>query len=161
MKIIILFESFFGNTEAVAREMGNINLTDDDELEIRNVTGVSWDKIPDVDILIVGSPTRGFQPCENTRKFLRSIPPEGLKGIKVAAFDTRIPSSEIDSRALRFIVKAGGYAAKRIARAMKKKGGDQIAPSEGFNVTGEKGPLADGEKERAAKWVQAIIDRRV
>jgi len=63
----------------------------------------------------------------------------------------------IDSSVLRFIVKTGGYAAKSIANRLKKKGGDLIMPPEGFLVTGEEGPLQEGELERAADWAKLAI----
>ena len=157
MKIIILYESFFGNTEAVARAMGNA-AAEEFNSEVKNVSEISWDDVADADILILGSATRGFNPCEKTKSFLSTIPANGLRGKVVAAFDTRIALSTIKSGALRFVVKAGGYAAKRIARSLSKRGGTLAVPPEGFIVTGEKGPLAEGEEERAAQWMQTIAD---
>jgi hypothetical protein len=75
----------------------------------------------------------------------------------VAAFDTRLSLSDIESSALRFIVKTGGYAAKLIADSLKKIGGDLIIPPEGFLVKGEEGPLKEGELERAADWAKQIM----
>ena len=72
----------------------------------------------------------------------------------MAAFDTRIETSDIPSPVLRTFVKIGGYAARPIADRLKKKGGDLIASPEGFFVAGEKGPLKEGELERAAGWVR-------
>ena len=47
-------------------------------------------------------------------------------------------------------------AASTIAKLLQKKGGTLMAAPEGFLVTGEEGPLKDGELERAANWVQAL-----
>jgi hypothetical protein len=58
---------------------------------------------------------------------------------------------------LRFIVNTGGYAASTIAKALKKKGANLIAAPEGFLVTGEQGPLKDGELDRAAEWAKQIV----
>ena len=101
--------------------------------------------------------TRGFRPCEETTKFLNNLSKNQLKGIKVAAFDTRIELNTISSKSLRFIVKTGGYAARHIAKRMVKKGGKLIAPSEGFLVTSEKGPLCKGEIERAGNWMRSLL----
>jgi hypothetical protein len=43
---------------------------------------------------------------------------------------------------------------------LKRKGGKLVLPPEGFLVTGEKGPLAHGEEERAAEWAKSIIESR-
>lgn len=80
--------------------------------------------------------------------------------MRVAAFDTRIVLETIDSKALRFLVDKGGYAANTIAKTLEKKGGKPTAPPEGFFVTGEQGPLKDGELERATDWVKLIQSNR-
>ena len=45
-----------------------------------------------------------------------------------------------------------GYAAGHIADSLKTQGVYQVAPLEGFIVEGMKGPLKQGELERAAGW---------
>jgi hypothetical protein len=88
---------------------------------------------------------------------LKSLSNEQLAGVQVAAFDTRIWLQTIDSAAFRFLVDKGGYAANTLAHALKKKGGTLALPPEGFLVTGEQGPLKDGELERAAAWARQIL----
>lgn len=44
-----------------------------------------------------------------------------------------------------------------IAEALVGKGGNLIIPEEGFLVKGEKGPLVNGEPERAASWAEQIV----
>ncbi len=156
MKIIILYESFFGNTRLIAEAIGK-SLKKNNEVQVLNVTEFNWNIIPKMELLIVGSATRGFRPCPATKLFLKSIPCNGLKGIMVAAFDTRISLPEIESKAIRILVKTGGYAAKQIVKALTVSGGILVVPGEGFLVKGEKGPLNDGELERAAKWADQIV----
>jgi hypothetical protein len=38
-----------------------------------------------------------------------------------------------------------------------KKGGELIAPPEGFFVQGTEGPLKEGELERASDWAKQIL----
>ena len=85
------------------------------------------------------------------QEFLGKIPKDGLKNVKVAAFDTRLKT---------MFVKVFGYAAGRIANALKDKGGNVVAPEGGFLVKGSKGPVADGEIERVAAWAKAIADSK-
>ena len=59
----------------------------------------------------------------------------------MAAFDTRFKADEQKSIITRFVVKTGGYAAKRIADQLKKAGGVVIVPPEGFYVIDTEGPL--------------------
>jgi menaquinone-dependent protoporphyrinogen IX oxidase len=156
LKTIILYESFFGNTRHIAEAIGN-SVAQNNEVRVLNVSEVSWKEISDAEILIVGSATRAFRPCEATKAFLKNIPENGLNCKKVAAFDTRILLSEIHSKVARYLVDKGGYAAKHIAKALDKKGGKLVLPPEGFFVKDEKGPLAEGELERAVKWAVQIV----
>jgi flavodoxin I len=54
------------------------------------------------------------------------------------------------------MVNFGGYAAAPSAALLKKKGGEQIAPPEGFLVQDREGPLKPGELERAASWAAQL-----
>jgi flavodoxin I len=153
MKVLILYDSFFGNTERIARSMGDA-LASAGEVQVSKVGDVGVEVLAGVELLIAGSPTRGFRPSDAMKIFLKSIPADGLKGIKTAAFDTRIAEADIDSKMLRFLVKFGGYADRRIAGELKKKGVTLAAPSVGFFVKQSEGPLKDGELERAADWAR-------
>lgn len=156
MKTLIIYDSFFSNTEQIALAICN-SFDSIENVRILKVSDVHPKQLTGLDVLIVGSPTRGFKPTEAIINFLNKIPLNGLNGIRVAAFDTRFLLSSIKSSVLRFIVKTGGYAAKTIACRLKKKGGYLIMPPEGFYVTGEKGPLQYGELERAANWTKTIL----
>ncbi len=92
--------------------------------------------------------------------FLKNIPANGLKGVRVAAFDTRLSLNDIESSTFRFIIKTGGFAAKHIGDALKKRGGVLVLPPEGFLVKDMEGPLLDGELDRAADWARRIIAAR-
>jgi flavodoxin len=146
-KVFVIYDSVFGNTEKVAQSIAAALGT----LAIP-VSQVNAEQLRDLDLLVVGSPTRGFRPTEGIAKLLNGLPRNHLAGGHAAAFDTRIALETIDSKALRFIVDKGGYAASTIAKALEKKGGRLAAPGEGFYVTGEQGPLKEGELERAANW---------
>lgn len=144
MKTFVLYESFFGNTRQIAEAIGN-SLVQNNDVRVLNVSEISWSEIFYTEILVVGSATRAFRPCEATKAFLKNIPENGLSGKKVAAFDTRILLSEIYSKVARYLVDKGGYAAKHIAKALEKRGGKLVLPPEGFFVKGDNGPLAEGE----------------
>lgn len=159
MNILVVYESYFGNTEQIARAIYEALSRTQDALgtvRLLNAAGVKPEDLAGVGLLVVGSPTRGFRPTEATVAFLKGIPKGSLRGVRVAAFDTRILLETIDSKALRWMVNTGGYAAKHIASSLQKSGGELVAPPEGFLVTGEEGPLKDGELERAAAWANKL-----
>jgi flavodoxin len=158
MKALVVYDSFFGNTEQVARSIGDA-LGQHRHVGTLRVVDFKPEHLAELKLLIVGSPTRAFSPSPAIKKFLKRIPKNGLKGVKVAAFDTRVTEEEIDSAVfiLRICVNIFGYAAKPIADRLVKKGGELIAPPEGFFVQGTEGPLKEGELERASDWAKQIL----
>lgn len=157
LKALVVYDSEFGNTEIVARAIGEV-LGSEGEVEVRRVGDVQPEEFMGLDVLVVGSPTQQFNPTKATSTFLKGIPKNGLSGTRVAAFDTRLTVEEIEETAiLAFFVRIFGYAAKPIGNALKKKGGELGIPPEGFLVQGMKGPLVEGELERAEAWAREII----
>ena len=157
MKVLIIYDSVFGNTEKIARAMGDA-IGSQEDVEILWAGDVKPEHLTGLDVLIAGSPTRAFKPTKAITNFLKRIPKDGLKGVRIAAFDTRFTMSAIEeSRILPFFVRLFGYAAKPISDRLKKKGGELALPPEGFFVEGVEGPLKEGELKRAADWVKQII----
>jgi len=158
MNVLIIYDSVFGNTDQIARAIGD-TIGAKEPVQTLQVNSVKTENIRDVELLIVGSPTRGFRPTEAIQAFLKALAETDLKGVRVAAFDTRIMLSDIKSPFFRFIVNTGGYAANVIGKHLKKLGGYLLVPPEGFFVNGQEGPLTDGELERAHDWALQLITR--
>ena len=162
MKVLIVYDSAFGNTEQIARAMGDALRSPDDagivhDANIVRAGSARPDQLKGLDFLIVGSPTQGFRATEAMTQFLAGIPDRALNGVKVAAFDTRFSIEDTKNFALRLLLKKGGFAAKPIAEVLVKKGGELIVPPEGFIVKDKKGPLKQGELERAAAWARQVV----
>jgi flavodoxin I len=156
VKVLIVYDSFFGNTEQVAQAMGNA-LAAQAEVEVKKVSSVRPEQLTGLAVLIVGSPTRGFRASPATMDLLKAIPAAGLAGVRVAAFDTRIPMANVSNRIIRFMSRWAGYAADPIAKGLTAKGGELAVPAEGFFVKDSEGPLTEGELERAAEWARGIV----
>ena len=156
MKALVVYDSVFGNTEKVAQAMGQA-LAAVAEVKTLRVGDVNPEDLAGIDGLIVGSPTRAFSPTPAIKKWVGSIPAKGLKGVKVAAFDTRFNVEDAPSEILKGMVKVFGYAAKPIGDRLVKKGGYLSLSLEGFFVLDSEGPLKDGELERAADWVLQLF----
>lgn len=155
MKALIVYDSYFGNTEKIAQAMGGVLGLQEGSTVVK-VSNLKPEQLKGVELLIVGSPTRGFRPSEGIKAFLKGLPVDRLKGVRVAAFDTRIKTSDIKQGVLRFFVNVMGYAAKPIADGLVKKGGNLSASPDGFYVKKSEGPLYEGELERAVAWVKSI-----
>jgi flavodoxin len=156
MKGLVVYDSYFGNTEKIAQAVGRV-LQDAGEVEVRKVGEVQPQQLAGVDLLVVGSPTRAFSPTNGTKAYLKQLPAGALNGVKVAAFDTRISVEDTNSGFLKFMVGLFGYAAKPIAAQLKKKGGQPVSSPEGFIVKESEGPLKEGELERAEQWAKDLI----
>ena len=149
MKALVVYDSMYGNTEKVAKAIGGAISGNVRVLRGNEVTPPDLESI---DLLIVGSPTQGGRPTKPIQDFLDRVSESAIKGANVAAFDTRFSSKW---------VKIFGYAAGRIARNLEKQGGVLTVPPEAFFVEGTKGPLKEGERERAAGWAKGIVSRGI
>jgi flavodoxin I len=150
MKALVIYDSVYGNTGRIARAIGDA-IASSGEVKVLRAGEANLSELTSIDLLIVGSPTHAGRPVAAVQDFLGKVPAPSLKGINVAAFDTRISKK---------IVGIFGYAAGRIAGNLKKKGGALIASPEGFFVTGGEGPLKEGELERAATWAKRLLESK-
>ena len=163
MKALIVYDSFFGNTEQIARAVGDAIgdalAAQADVLTLR-VGDVKPEHLAGLNLLVVGSPTRAFSASPATKAWLKALAPNSLRGIKVAAFDTRADMNDVNSRTLTAFVKLFGYAAEPIANSLTKRGGTLVVPAEGFFIEDKEGPLKDGELDappqpgRSRSWRQ-------
>ena len=142
-KIIVLYDSGFGNTkqiaEAIADGMG-------DSASLLHVSEFTIEHLNNLSAIIAGSPINGFMPTEKMQAALKSIPAGALKGIKAASFDTRMH------------IWIHGDAAKKISKSLAAAGADIISDPALFRVTGKEGPLAEGEIERATAWGRKLVE---
>jgi flavodoxin len=143
MKVLVIYDSVYGNTEKIARAIGEAIAG---EVKVLRTAEVNLSELESIDLLIIGAPTQGGRPTKIMQDFLNQLP-QSIKGIRVAAFDTRLTTRWVG---------IFGYAAGRIASNLKEKGGNLIAPPEPFFVAGKTPSLKDGELERAAKWAKDI-----
>jgi flavodoxin len=156
MNSLVLYDSQFGNTGRVAQAIGEA-LGDTGQVAVVRVGEANLEQLGGLDLFVVGSPTQRFSPTPAATEFLKSIPAGLLDGIRVAAFDTRFTIENIEKvRVLAFFVRIFGYAAEKIARQLKSKGGIPAAPPEAFYVLDTEGPLRDGELERARTWARTL-----
>ena len=154
MKALVLYDTYFGNTEKVARAIGEAI---GEDAQVMSVKDASYEQLKGLDCLVVGSPTRAFKPTKETTDWLNKLPSGALSGIKVAAFDTRMDVKKVNNMVLTFMERLFSYAAKPIADRLQKKGGNLAADPEGFFVEDSEGPLRDGEMERAAEWARKLV----
>lgn len=141
MKSLVVYDSVHGNTkiiaETVAKELGS-------EARVVSVSDFKPEDLKGVKLLVVGSPILGWRPSGKTSAFLSKLASGSLKGVKAAAFDTRMT--------LFFHGDAAGKIAAELARAGAVINSDAM----GFKVKGREGPLLEGEVERATAWARSL-----
>jgi flavodoxin len=155
MKAVVVYESYWGNTAAVARAIAAGLGPDTPVLP----TGTaSPEAIAGADLIVAGSPVIGFHmPSDKMRDSIKVKPgapnapdlsqpsmASWLQGLPkgqgaAAAFDTRIRGPF-------------GSAAPAILKGLEAAGYRGIAKPRGFVVTGTFGPLRAGELDRAREW---------
>ena len=145
MKALVIYDSTYGNTEKIAQAIGQALAA-----EVRRVGQVNPSDLKAFELVFIGSPTMGGRPTEAIQGLLKAVGP-GFKGANVAAFDTRLTARW---------VRIFSYAAPRIADSLKANGAVVLGSPEGFFVQGSKGPLKEGELERAAGWAKEIVKSR-
>jgi flavodoxin I len=145
MKTLVVYDSVYGNTEKIARAIGGA-ITGD--VKVLQANEANPAELAGIDLLIVGAPTQGGRPTQAMQGFLKKVTENDVNGMSVASFDTRISAKWVG---------IFGYAAGRIGKDLKKKGGNLILPPEPFFVKGTEGPLKEGELERAAGWAKELF----
>lgn len=148
MSSLVIYESYFGNTRAIAEAIAS---------------GLGSQAIPlshladlpaDLTLLLVGAPTHNLGlPKQASRAKAAERGgttdgpgirewPAGLRahpGVRVITFDTSTST-------------AMGTASKAAVHTLKRAGFRGVERGETFKVAGTEGPLADGELERARAW---------
>ncbi len=159
MYALVVYESMFGNTQAVAKAVGE-GLSTHMRTDVVEVGSAPESIDESVDLLVVGGPTHAFGMTRaSTRedaatKTAHPVVSAGtgirewldvmrLPSVRVAAatFDTRIMKTHLP-----------GSAARKAEKRLHKLGARIAVPAESFAVTDMKGPLAGGELERARAW---------
>jgi flavodoxin len=148
MKTLVVYDSVYGNTEIIAHAIGDAI---PGEVQVLRVGQVKAGELETVDLLIIGSPTHGALPTEAVQGLVEKIGSPAREGAQVATFDTRLSWG--------FLERWGGFAAPKMADALKENGWTLAGEPEGFIVKGlRKGPLKRGEAERAAAWAKGLVE---
>ena len=161
MRALVVYESMFGNTEAIARAIwegigGSMRA---DLVEV----GKAADVVPaDVALLVVGGPTHALSMSwpstrhdaagrsskivsrgRGLREWLGSLP-----GVR-----TEAEATTFDTRA---VSRMTGSAARAVSRRLDRLGYPIVAAPTSFRVTDVTGPLVDGELDRARAWGRVL-----
>ena len=156
-KALIVVESYFGNTRAIAEAVAAGLIEGGVDAQVVDVSRAPSALPADLDLLVLGAPThnRGLPTAASQAKAREQAGSgEASPGIGEWLETTAIPDFT-DAAAFDTVVSKGwlsGSAAKAIAKALQRHQGRRTVSVRSFVVTASKGPLADGEKTDAHSW---------
>ena len=158
MNAVVVYESLWGNTAAIAHAIA----AGIGEGAVALSTGEATpERIAGADLIVAGAPLLGFSlPTEQMREGIRKQPqgpPADLSNPSLRSWLETVPASS--ARGATFETRiwwSPGSAAKTAASALRERGYRVDSPGGRFVVTGKYGPLKDGELERAEAWGAAL-----
>jgi hypothetical protein len=163
MRSLVVYESWFGNTQHVAQEIA-AGLAAEGEVTVVSVD----DPLPSllhVDLIVLGAPTHvhGLSSRRSRTGAIDQRGGEGEVGIGARGWIDRLPLcggpnvAVFDTRAHKPELLVGS-AAHGMAHRLKRRGYRLAVEPESFFVHGTPGPLEQGELERAAEWGKALAN---
>lgn len=160
MKAVVVYESLWGNTAAVARAVAD----GIGEGAVALPTAEAGpDAVADADLIVAGGPVFAFHlSSERTRSDIRDHPEPGapapdLSGPSIREWLEALPAGSAKFASFDTEVRGPfGKGAPTIAKEMEAKGYRRVAKPEGFIVQGKYGPLRDGEEDRARRWGETL-----
>lgn len=158
MRVYILFDSYFGNTEKVANIIAS-QLEISFNVQVKHIDHVDEEYLKKSEVLVVGSPTRGFSPSKKIKLFFRTNDKATFKGKYVAAFDTRVDPEDVNSKMYKTLAAGLGYAAESIEKKLQARGAEVLIPAKGFYVVGNEGPFRKGQEEQIISWSKALVHK--
>jgi hypothetical protein len=184
MRALVVHESLYGNTRAVAQEIAAGLAASRGDLEVwcRAAADVAVQgpaALAGFDLLVLGCPTHAWGMSSTRSRTAQIAKDAANDAAKDAGHDAdgRTPAHDpgaagaglrellavglgAGQRVAAFDTRTGsrfaGGAAPRIVRAARRAGGTAFGEPAGFVVTGTAGPLRDGEEARARAWGAAL-----
>jgi flavodoxin len=156
MKALVLFRSYHGNTQQVAESIKR-------ELDTQGIETFVQDlrrrlpELGDVDFIVMGAPTRMARVNRKALRVLKRLRKKGFSQKPVVIFDTYgpIPTKPEELEKGKKWLYPG--AAGIMQTAAKALGLNVYSETLRCEVQGMKGPLKDGELEKAAAFTRKSL----
>lgn len=149
MNALVVYDSYFINTLKIAEVVAESLESQGNTVRLERIYQLDFSNLEGIDLIVVGAPTHNRSMPRPVKSVLKRLPKDTLVNIKTATFDTRYKMSP----------RMSGSAAVDIEKMLKKLGGEIQAPPESFFVEDRRGPLFEGELERAKLWAASLVPR--
>lgn len=145
MKGLVAYHSKYGNGKIIAEAIGG-GLAEADHTV--TVIDVSKPVVGDFDFVVVGSPTRAGRMMGPVKRFIgRELEKESWKGKPFIAVGTGFKPEGTGKKTDQW----GARSAEKVYEALEKAGLKPLMGPQKFFVSDMKGPLEEGEQQRAAE----------
>ena len=152
MKGLVIYDSSYGNTKTVAVTIADTITASGIDVDTFYIKDVKKLRAADYDFLVLGSPTKCGTMSFAVKGFIGKLKEKEWMNKPFAAFDTENPENIEQSR----LMNKEWSAAEKIAQRLKDKKMNQLLPVLKSVVIGWKGPLQEGEIERAKGYAGEI-----
>jgi hypothetical protein len=159
MKAVVVYESLWGNTAAIARAIAEGIGPEAQALTTSEATGAA---LAGADLIVAGAPLIAFslptdQMRENLRHDAKAPRPADLSHPSMRSWLDALPVGSGRSAAFetRFRWSPGG-ATGAIVRGLERAGYRSVAKEHRFLMKGTYGPLQEGELEKARLWGEEL-----
>ncbi|MFW9970694.1 MAG: flavodoxin family protein [Candidatus Odinarchaeota archaeon] len=145
MKVLIVYDTKYGNTEKVANLIAEgIISIDSNEVIVNNVKDVKLKKEASYDLILIGSPIHFGRHVGSVKKFINKLPKSPVKVNAYALFDTYMGGDPETT-------EEGICSYKNMLDKMEKQINEKIpnlkkvSPGLSIKVDGMKGPITNEE----------------
>jgi flavodoxin len=167
-RALVIYESIFGDARTIAHAIAD-GLSASIPTDVLAASEAPTEIDPDVGLLVVGGPNHAFgMPRPSTREgavkqYGADIADTGT-GLHEWLEAVRVPSSGTPAAA--FDTRGSGHplltkmdhAARTEEKLLGKLGAKVVTPAEHYFVADAKGPLVDGEEDRARRWGRTLAN---
>jgi hypothetical protein len=171
MKALVVYESMWGNTREIAEAVAS-GLARHVEVTTVDVATAPPTLSDDIELVVAGGPTHAYSLSNpaSRRKHAQEGAPLARVDLGLREWLDQLPSAvDAPSFAL-FDTRLGiarpvpSSAARKAAKIVAERGYPLVSEPHSFYVHGHNGPLAHGERGRAALWgervaLEAQLDR--
>jgi len=168
-RALVVYESVFGDARTIAHAIAEGLSAASFPAGVVDAADAPPELVPGMQLLVVGGPNHAFgMPRPSTREsavkqygadvpdtatglheWLETVHAPGDR-IRAAAFDTRGSDHPLLSKM--------DHASRIEEKLLGKLGATLCAPAEHFFVAGPKGPLVEGEEDRARAWGRTLAE---
>jgi len=158
LKGIVVYDTYFGNTKAVAEAIAEQIRSDGHEAELRSVRE-DYPSPPQGDFMFVGSPNRMGGVSGRTKRFVKRLDSEAWKEKPIAVFATvaQPPKGEATDKQKQSYEKWALRAAPKLRDLAKSRGLNAVDAVLAVGVKDQKGPLVDDGIEKTKQFAHEFL----